>query len=209
MTPCRTTSAMSPCWTTPATATSPPPLNLCTRPNHSQTNPPQSNTAGVFNANPQLLVVYVDRDCLADIQNVLHSFGLPLLFQHQLTLFLSPHSWPELAPYLFQAQVHWYLQRTRRRSIMPSLLASALASIGMSGLFHFLWSSVWLTCTSHLSRDNVLPLISNVLGAHYRGFVTLEAAKDFYLGAKRLGKIQIVRNPGDDQVFGPRGEAIQ
>jgi len=55
----------------------------------------------------------------------------------------------------------------------------------------------------------VLPLVSNVLGAHYRGFMTLEAAKDFYLGAKRLGKIQIVRNPGDDQVFGPRGEAIQ
>jgi len=68
---------------------------------------------------------------------------------------------------------------------------------------------VWLTCTPHLSRDNVLPLVSNILGAHYRGFVTLEAAKDFYLGAKHLDKVWIVRNPGDDQVFGPRGKAIQ
>jgi len=70
---------MSPRRTTPAAATSPPPLNFRTRPNHRQTNPPQSNAAGVFNTNPQLLTVYVERDHLADIQNVLCSFGLPPL----------------------------------------------------------------------------------------------------------------------------------
>ena len=58
-------------------------------------------------------------------------------------------------------------------------------------------------------RDNVLPLVSNVSGARYRGFATLETAKDYYLNAKRMGKVQIVRDPGDDQVFGPESEAIQ
>ena len=70
---------ISPHQTTPAAATSPPPLIFRTRPNHSHANPPESNTAGVINANPQLLAVYVERDRFADIQNVLRAFGLPPL----------------------------------------------------------------------------------------------------------------------------------
>ena len=70
---------ISPRRTAAAAATSSPPLNFRTRPNYSQTNPPQSNTTSVFNNNPQLLAVYVQRDHLADIQNALHYLGLPLL----------------------------------------------------------------------------------------------------------------------------------
>ena len=70
---------ISPRRTVAAAATSPPPLNLRTKPNYRQTNPPQSNTTGVFNARPRLLPVYVERDHLADIQSALHYFGLPPL----------------------------------------------------------------------------------------------------------------------------------
>ncbi|KIK03568.1 hypothetical protein K443DRAFT_95060, partial [Laccaria amethystina LaAM-08-1] len=59
------------------------------------------------------------------------------------------------------------------------------------------------------NEDNVFPLVSNVSGARFRGFTTLEAAQDYYFAAKHLGKVWIVRNPGDDQVFSPESEAIQ
>ena len=55
----------------------------------------------------------------------------------------------------------------------------------------------------------MLPLVSNVSGARYKGLATFEVAKEYYLGAKRLGKVRIVRNPGDDQVFSPEDQAIQ
>lgn len=55
----------------------------------------------------------------------------------------------------------------------------------------------------------MFPLVSNILGARYKGFATLDAAKDYYFAAKSVGKVWIVRDPGDDQVFGPESEAIQ
>ena len=55
----------------------------------------------------------------------------------------------------------------------------------------------------------MLPLVSKVLGAHYGGFMTVKTAKDYYSNARCMGKVWIVRDPGDDQVFGPESKAIQ
>ena len=147
-------------------------------------------------------------DEIPSLPNTSSCLSHSLVFQHQPTPPLLPHSPPELAPYSLPARV-LLLQSATWRSIMPSLLASALASIGMSGKTHLLHCSAWLTWTSHLSRDNVFPLVSNVLGARYKGFTTLEAAQEYYLASKRMGKVRIVRDPGDDQAFGPESQAIQ
>jgi hypothetical protein len=63
--------------------------------------------------------------------------------------------------------------------------------------------------TSPLTRDNVERLISQVPNSRHKGFSTREEAEQYYLGAKSLGKVRSVRNPGDDEVFGPRDEAVQ
>jgi hypothetical protein len=78
-TPCLPKLYISPRRTAAAAATSPPPLNFCTRPKYSQRNPPQDLTTSVFNANPRLLAVYVERDRLTDIQNALRFLALPPL----------------------------------------------------------------------------------------------------------------------------------
>ena len=55
----------------------------------------------------------------------------------------------------------------------------------------------------NLPRENVEPLIHHVSGAHYKGFSTHDQAKEFYLGAKRLDKVRIVRDPSDDKNMAP------
>lgn len=64
---------------------------------------------------------------------------------------------------------------------------------------------------SHISphRDSVEPLVLGVPGARHKSFSTHELAKEFYLGAKTFGKVKIVRDPGDDEVYGPMSDAIQ
>ena len=61
----------------------------------------------------------------------------------------------------------------------------------------------------YLPRENVEPLIRHVSGACYKGFSTHDQAKEFYLGAKRLDKVRIVRDPGDDKKYGPMEDAVQ
>ena len=51
---------------------------------------------------------------------------------------------------------------------------------------------------THPSRENVESLIRHVSNARYKGFSTHDEAKEFYLGAKQMGKVKIVRDPGDD-----------
>ena len=58
-------------------------------------------------------------------------------------------------------------------------------------------------------RDNVTPLISGVSGARYRGFGTHQQAAKFYLDAKENGLVRVVRDPGDDEFFGPLCDAMQ
>jgi len=49
----------------------------------------------------------------------------------------------------------------------------------------------------------------HVPNALYRGFSTLEDAKGYYLDAKKNGDVRIVRDPGDNALFGPEDDAIQ
>jgi Caulimovirus viroplasmin len=61
--------------------------------------------------------------------------------------------------------------------------------------------------TSH--RDNVYPLINRVSGARFKGFPTHEQAEIFYQQAKENGLVSLVRDPGDDVLFGPSHNAMQ
>jgi hypothetical protein len=58
-------------------------------------------------------------------------------------------------------------------------------------------------------RDNVIPYISGVTGARYKGFTTHEQAARFYLDAKQSSLVSVVRDPGDDEFFGPLRDAMQ
>ncbi|KIJ91641.1 hypothetical protein K443DRAFT_53805, partial [Laccaria amethystina LaAM-08-1] len=53
----------------------------------------------------------------------------------------------------------------------------------------------------------VKPLVEGVSGGLAVGFKTHDAAMHDYLSAKRKGLVRVVRNPGDDILFGPRSEA--
>jgi hypothetical protein len=58
-------------------------------------------------------------------------------------------------------------------------------------------------------RDNVNHLVLGVSGGKYKGFSTKENAIQAYLRAKNNGEVRIVRNPGDDDKYGPLFYAIQ
>ena len=61
--------------------------------------------------------------------------------------------------------------------------------------------------TSH--RDNIELLVKKVSGSHYKSFPTHEQALTHYYEAKRNGRVEVIRNPGDDDIYGPRSEAEQ
>lgn len=60
-----------------------------------------------------------------------------------------------------------------------------------------------------LSRDYVSHLVLGVSGARYKGFPTLEKANQAYRHAKNNDKIRIVRDPDDDDKYGPLFYAVQ
>ena len=45
--------------------------------------------------------------------------------------------------------------------------------------------------------------------ARYRGFSTHSEALEYYESQKASSVVVIDRNPGDDEIFGPRDDAIQ
>ena len=55
----------------------------------------------------------------------------------------------------------------------------------------------------------MLPLVRGVSDARYRGFSTREKATAYYLDAKDKGFVSVVRDPGDDALFGPLRDAMQ
>ena len=59
------------------------------------------------------------------------------------------------------------------------------------------------------SRENVEPLIRHFSNARYKGFSTQDKAKEFYLDSKKMNKIRIVRDPGDDEKYGSMDNAVQ
>jgi hypothetical protein len=54
----------------------------------------------------------------------------------------------------------------------------------------------------------VLPLISHVSGARYQSFPARNPAVAFYLDAKSKHLVEVVRDPGDDELFGPECDAM-
>ncbi|KIJ90577.1 hypothetical protein K443DRAFT_116395, partial [Laccaria amethystina LaAM-08-1] len=56
---------------------------------------------------------------------------------------------------------------------------------------------------------NVEPLIKKVSGARHKSFRTHDEALTFYLDAKTQSKVRVVRNPGDDCIYGPISQAMQ
>ncbi|KIJ91184.1 hypothetical protein K443DRAFT_78882, partial [Laccaria amethystina LaAM-08-1] len=57
--------------------------------------------------------------------------------------------------------------------------------------------------------DKVTPFICGVSGARHKGFATHEQAAKFYLHAKENGLVSVVRDPGDEEFFGPLPDAMQ
>ena len=51
-------------------------------------------------------------------------------------------------------------------------------------------------------RDHMLPLIRGVSDTCFRGFSTREKATAYYLDAKDKGFMSVIRDPGDDALFG-------
>lgn len=62
---------------------------------------------------------------------------------------------------------------------------------------------------SHHYRQHVQNLIRHVPEAQYKGFTTQRAAEEFYVHAKERGMVRVVRDPGDNEKFGPLVYAIQ
>ena len=72
-----------------------------------------------------------------------------------------------------------------------------------------LFISALVTLTYHLFRDNIKHLTDCVSNAHYKRFVTHHDAEQYYIDAKKSCKVQVVRNPGDNKLYGPLDHAIQ
>lgn len=70
-----------------------------------------------------------------------------------------------------------------------------------------LFAFIMLTC--HLSRNNVKCLMDHVSNARYKWFVTHSNAEMYYINAKKLFKVQIVRNLGNSKLYSPLASAIQ
>jgi len=58
-------------------------------------------------------------------------------------------------------------------------------------------------------RDNIEPLVKKVSGSHYKSFLTHEQALTHYSDTKRSGQVEVIRDPGDDLIYGPRPEVEQ
>jgi hypothetical protein len=67
---------------------------------------------------------------------------------------------------------------------------------------------IWFT-NIIFQRDKVTPFICGVSGARHKGFATHEQAAKFYLHAKENGLVSVVRDPGDEEFFGPLPDAMQ
>ena len=70
----------------------------------------------------------------------------------------------------------------------------------------FVHSKIWLLI---YYRDNVKPLVDFVSGARYQSYPTRDDAVAAYRNGKINGLARIIRDPGDDEIYGPMFYAIQ
>jgi hypothetical protein len=91
---------------------------------------------------------------------------------------------------------------------MSSRLENALGYSGTNGRKPSCSTIMWSSLTSS-NREKILPLVSRVSGARYRNFSTRGDAEAYYLDAKKDRLVTVVRDPGDDVLFGPLCDAMQ
>jgi len=91
---------------------------------------------------------------------------------------------------------------------MSSRLENALGYSGTNGRKPSCSTIVWSSLTSS-NRAKILPLVSQVSGARYKHFSTRRDADAYYLDAKKNHLVTVVRDPGDDVLFGPSCDAMQ
>lgn len=80
----------------------------------------------------------------------------------------------------------------------------------MSGKQNLSYYVAWNSHSwSLVNRVYVFPIVENVSGALYKSFSTHLEALEYYKAKKAEGLVNIARDPGDDEVFGPIEDAIQ
>ena len=92
---------------------------------------------------------------------------------------------------------------------MSFLLENAPGYILTSGEFNLFCSFSVCLHRVYSLQENVESLIHHVSHARFRGFSTYASAEEFYREGKQANKVKIVREPGDDKIYGPIEKAVQ
>lgn len=58
-------------------------------------------------------------------------------------------------------------------------------------------------------RAHIEILVKTVSESKYKGFCMFAKAYQYYLAKKGSGQVRLIRDPGDDIIFGPLSEAVQ
>jgi len=197
-------------------------------------NNPQHFTAH----NRTFIPVYVYLEHLAAIQQFLLSLGQPLVLDPALAYPCQAPTfcWPLALPvrhitpiYLLHLvspppqllAIHpWHLFQSiqflpcrirppqARKNTTLLLLERRLACSGMNGNNFNSYFNTWLA-NSMSCKDNIEPLVKRVSGSHYKSFLTHEQVLAYYSDTKNNGWVEVIRNPGDDEIYGPRSEVEQ
>lgn len=92
------------------------------------------------------------------------------------------------------------------RNTMLSLLVNVPACL-TNGLFCLLF--ITLVIHSSLDRLYVESITSGVTGGSQKSYPTYSEALSVYSQLKSRGLLQVIRDPGDEWLFGPLDDAIQ
>jgi hypothetical protein len=78
-----------------------------------------------------------------------------------------------------------------------------------SGMHIFIRLCEFLSQNYDFHRDKVKPLIEHVSGAQFQSYPTHTDAVAAYKRNKGMGLVRVVRDPGDDEIYGPMFYAVQ
>lgn len=130
----------------------------------------------------------------------------PIYLLHLVPLppqLLAIHPWQSI-----QFLSHHIGSHQARTNTTVLLLERKLASSEMNGKDFSLNFDTWLAnARSH--RDNIELLVKKVSGSCYKSFPTHKQVLAHYSDAKRKRQVEVIRDPRDDEIYGPRMEAEQ
>jgi hypothetical protein len=201
-----------------AATSTPPPINWATKP-RATTNKQPANS---LSTPRRLIPIFFDPDYIGDLQEAVLRLTLtnPTFGYHKESEIESPPSQPPVANHEdhpdFDGQSLPPSPLVLSQNVVPlSKKKFYVITVGKcAGVFYGEWyvnlsiDGCFLNLTV-LFRDNISHLVLGVSGAKFKGFATKEKATQAYLGAKNDGEVRIVRNPGDDEKYGPLFFAIQ